>query len=43
MSMATVVKERIEIVERNKLFERTTSKMDEYFVQELVIHLDSIK
>ena len=31
------------IVERNKLFERTTSKMDEYFVQELVIHLDSIK
>ena len=39
--MATVVKERI--VERNKLFERTTSKMDEYFVQELVIHLDSIK
>ena len=31
------------IVEKNKLFERTTSKMDEYFVQELVIHLDSIK
>ena len=31
------------IVERNKLFERTTSKMDEYFVQELVIHLDTIK
>lgn len=31
------------IVERNKLFERATSKMDEYFVQELVIHLNSIK
>ena len=31
------------IVERNRMFERTTSKMDEYFVQELVIHLNSIK
>ena len=31
------------IVERNRMFERTTSRMDEYFVQELVIHLNSIK
>ena len=31
------------IVERNRLFERTTSKMDEYFVQELIVHLENIK
>ena len=31
------------IIERNRMFERTTSKMDEYFVQELVIHLNNIK
>lgn len=31
------------IVERNRLFERTTSKMDEYFVQELIVHLENIR
>ena len=31
------------IVERNRLFDRTTSKMDEYFVQELIVHLENIK
>ena len=31
------------IVERNRLFERTASKMDEYFVQELIVHLENIK
>ena len=30
------------IVERNRMFERTTSKMDEYFVQELTVHLENI-
>ena len=31
------------IVERNRMFERTTSKMDEYFVQELTVHLENIE
>ena len=31
------------IVERNRLFDRTTSKMDEYFVQELIVHLENIR
>ena len=31
------------IGERNRLFERTTSKMDEYFVQELIVHLENIR
>ncbi len=31
------------IVERNRMFERTTSKMDEYFVQELTVHLENVQ
>ena len=31
------------IIERNIMFERTTSKMDEYFVQELTVHLENIQ
>ena len=31
------------IIERNRMFERTTSKMDEYFVQELTVHLENVQ
>ena len=31
------------IVEENIMFDRTTSKIDEYFVQELIVHLKNIK
>lgn len=31
------------IIERNRMFERTTSKIDEYFVQELTVHLENVQ
>ena len=31
------------IVEGNRMFERTTSKMDEYFVQKLTVHLENVQ
>ena len=31
------------IIERNRMFERITSKIDEYFVQELTVHLENVQ
>lgn len=31
------------IIERNSMFERITSKIDEYFVQELTVHLENVQ